>query len=247
MSPQQVLHNIYTLVALAELKGYAMMQYSLTLQRYFTNESFHAEEELLRETTEQRSTEKVAATIAAMKTAGRQVWRCDPEKHVENETFVQLTELLQGYVQNERDLNSDQACTSTCGYYTYTKVFSCSDAELCYRQRLCRGKVVKCEPLGMSGSVCLSEQRYRRYDRLVFSDTRGPAPTCSTPAVLLNSWYQLLLLKKCSYCFCVCDEDGPYSDRHFSLRPAVSDVDAGFVVIGVRIVKLNRVIHLQAQ
>ncbi|XP_065350654.1 uncharacterized protein LOC135946372 [Cloeon dipterum] len=235
MSPQQVIHNIYTLVALAELKGYAMMQYSLTLQRYFTNgnnnfpETFHAEEELLRETTEQRSTEKVAATIAAMKSSGRQVWRCDPEKHVENETFVQLTELLQGYVQNERDLNSDQACTSTCGYYTYTKVFSCSDAELCYRQ------------------PCLSEQRHRRYDRLVFSDTRGSVPKCSTPAVLLNSWYQLLLLKKCSFCFCVCDEDGPYSDRHFSLRPAVSDVDAGFVVMGVRIVTLNRVLHLQVR
>ncbi|XP_062123254.1 uncharacterized protein LOC133836679 [Drosophila sulfurigaster albostrigata] len=61
----------------------------------------------------------------------------------------------------------------------------------------------------------------------------------------VESWRRLFY--KCSYCFCLCDEPGPRSDRYFNLRPVVSDVWDNKVVTGVRFVKKNRIIHLQIQ
>lgn len=52
-------------------------------------------------------------------------WRCDPDKHVENSTFVQLTELLQGYMENEVDLNKDGTCNNNCAYYAHAKREGC--------------------------------------------------------------------------------------------------------------------------
>ena len=64
----------------------------------------------MKQRTEKRSLEKAEAAREAMASASRLVWRCDPKKHEENTTYVQLTELLQGHVQNEVDLNPHSTC-----------------------------------------------------------------------------------------------------------------------------------------
>ncbi|XP_060651515.1 uncharacterized protein LOC132788200 [Drosophila nasuta] len=87
----------------------------------------------------------------------RLLWRCDPSPHIQNITYDEVTRLLQGYIENEVDLN------------TY------------------------------------------------------------------------------GYCFCLCDEQGPKSDRYFNLRETLSDVNANKVVTGLRFVKRNRIFHLQIQ
>lgn len=46
---------------------------------------------------------------------------------------------------------------------------------------------------------------------------------------------------------CICDEQGPKSDRYFNLRPSESNITANRVVTGLRFRKVNRIMHLQIQ
>lgn len=39
----------------------------------------------------------------------------------------------------------------------------------------------------------------------------------------VDSWWRYLFWH-CSYCFCMCDEQGKKSDRYFNLRPTLSNV-----------------------
>ncbi|CAB3374677.1 Hypothetical predicted protein [Cloeon dipterum] len=245
-SPQQLIYNLYNVVALAELRGYALMQFSWMILKQYEKGNFTREAELLQAKTELRSAEKAAAASEAMKTASRFVWRCDPKQHVENETYVQLTELLQGYVQNEVDLNPKASCGENCAYYTYAKVHGCYHNQYCSKQRKCAGRVFDCQFVDSDSWICPSEQPSRRYDYIEFENGRvlGRPGHCSRGTTKVDSWWRWLFWH-CSYCFCTCDDDGPNSDRYFSLRPSLANVSAGYAVIGMRFVKLKRVVHVQ--
>ncbi|XP_065349344.1 uncharacterized protein orion [Cloeon dipterum] len=247
-SPQQLIYNLYNLVALAELRGYALMQFSWMILKQYEKGNFTREAELLQAKTELRSAEKAAAASEAMKEASRFVWRCDPKQHVENETYVQLTELLQGYVQNEVDLNPKASCGENCAYYTYAKVHGCYHNQYCSKQRKCAGRVFDCQFVDSDSWVCPSEQPSRRYDYIEFENGRvlGRPGHCSRGTTKVDSWWRWLFWH-CSYCFCTCDDDGPNSDRYISLRPSLANVSAGYAVIGMRFVKLKRVVHVQVR
>lgn len=62
----------------------------------------------------------------------------------------------------------------------------------------------------------------------------------------MDSWWRYLFWH-CSYCFCVCDEQGYGSDRYFSLREEVSDIAENKIVTGLRFRKVKRILHLQIQ
>lgn len=49
----------------------------------------------------ERTMQKMNAAKEAMAGASRSVYRCDPRSWVENETYLRLTKLLQGYIENE--------------------------------------------------------------------------------------------------------------------------------------------------
>lgn len=51
----------------------------------------------------------------------RELWRCDPQVHKEDVTYLQLTRMLQGVVEHEVNLNDDESCTENCGYYEHAK------------------------------------------------------------------------------------------------------------------------------
>lgn len=202
----------------------------------------------MRTKTEKRSEEKAKAARAAMKGASRMVWRCDPKQHEENNTYIQLTELLQGYVQNEVDLNSKSSCGENCGYYTYAKVHGCYHNQYCSKQRNCAGRVFNCQFIDSDSWVCPSDNPTRRYDFIEYENGRvlGRPGHCSKGSTKVDSWWRWLFWH-CSYCFCFCDDDGPRSDRFFSLRPAMADTANGFAITGLKFVKTKRVVHLQVQ
>lgn len=54
-------------------------------------------------------------------------------------------------------------------------------------------------------------------------------------------------LNKCNYCYCLLDEESQNSDRYFYLNEVYSNIINNKVVTGVRIIKVNRVFHLQIQ
>lgn len=95
-----------------------------------------------------------------MERADRSVWRCDPTHHVESETYVTVTRLLQGYIENEVDMNVDNTCRENCAAYQYTESSGCFKELYCARQPKCSGKLLNCQFFDSDMWVCASVSNY---------------------------------------------------------------------------------------
>lgn len=103
----------------------------------------------------------------AMKQASREYWKCDPRKYVKGETYEELTELLQGYIINEVDMNSDNTCRENCGEYQYAKMYGCFKNLFCRQQRPCKGKILNCRYVDSDMEVCMAVSLKFLYDASV--------------------------------------------------------------------------------
>ena len=83
------------------------------------------EARLTAETYEQISFEVASEAQHVIKDLSNEYWRCDPAKFEEGRTFEQVTELLQGYMENEVDLNRDGTCNNNCAYYKHARREGC--------------------------------------------------------------------------------------------------------------------------
>ncbi|XP_018322167.1 uncharacterized protein LOC108734901 isoform X2 [Agrilus planipennis] len=248
-SPQQVLFNLYKSIALTELKGYMMMQFSYMLLKLYNKGNFTKEASIMKERYAERTTAAIQSVKEAMADASREFWRCDPQKHVLNESYIEITNLLQGYVQNEVDLNPEGTCRENCAYYSYTKSHSCYQNLYCQQQRRCNGRIIDCQFIDSDAWVCPADVKSgRRYEYIEYENGRtlGRKQGCPKGPVKVDSWWRWLFWH-CSYCFCLCDEESVYSDRYINMRSAIADVVNNRVVTGLRFVKNNRIIHLQIQ
>ena len=80
-------------------------------------------------------------------------------------------------------------------------------------------------------------------------ETVVPAKNTNIPfsdKIKVDSWWRWIFYH-CSYCLCKCDAPGPKSDRFWSLKEATSNIKKNFVVTGVRIRKIGRVLHPEIQ
>ncbi|XP_071856775.1 chemokine-like protein orion isoform X2 [Bombus fervidus] len=249
-SLQQLLYNLYTTVTLTEIKGYGMIQFSYKLLRlYNPGTNFTEEMEVVKQQYETRTMETLRAVKTAMAFAPRQLWRCDARLHKLDETYTKLTQLFQGYIVNEVDLNKDSSCRENCAYYEYSKVYGCYKNQFCSQQRKCNGRILKCEYIDSDMWICPSIQESdRRYEYIEYENGRlfGQKNTCKRETTKVDSWWRWLFWH-CSYCFCYCDDNNVNSDRYFSLREVVSDVANNKVVTGIRFKKVKQIIHMQIQ
>ncbi|XP_043516156.1 uncharacterized protein LOC122531915 isoform X3 [Frieseomelitta varia] len=247
-SLQQLLYNLYTTVTLSEIKGYSMIQFSYKLLRlYNPGTNFTEEMKIVQEQYEERTRETLRAVKTAMAFAPRQLWRCDARLHKLDNTYTKLTQLFQGYIVNEVDLNSEATCRENCAYYEYSKVSGCYQNLFCSQQRKCNGKVLKCEYIDSDMWICPSNSD-RRYDYIEYENGMifGQKNTCNKTVTKVDSWWRWLFWH-CSYCFCYCDDNTMNSDRYFSLRKVESDIANNKVVTGIRFRKVNQIIHMQIQ
>lgn len=70
------------------------------------------------------------------------------------ETYEEITQLLQGYVQNEVDLNPEGTCRENCAEYAYTKSHGCFGNQYCRQQRRCNGKILDCRYFDSDMWIC---------------------------------------------------------------------------------------------
>ena len=94
-SPHQLIYNLYNIIALAEIKGYAMIQFSYMMLKLYNPGNFTLESDLARKNFESQATDKLLAVKGILPNMSRDFWRCDPAKHIEGKTYVRLTQLLQ--------------------------------------------------------------------------------------------------------------------------------------------------------
>lgn len=89
-----------------------------------------------------------------------------------------MTNFLQGYVDNELNLNTEDSCTQNCADYTKTKNYLCSPDTVCgetdTRHRhlsVCKGNVHDCVDIGdIDTKLCHAADPLRRYNYMLFSN-----------------------------------------------------------------------------
>lgn len=75
--------------------------------------------------------------------------------------YHQITRFIQGYVDNEVNLNADKSCKQTCSDYTSTKNFGCAEKTLCKEYShideasiRCKGSIYNCDFVDDDVTVC---------------------------------------------------------------------------------------------
>jgi hypothetical protein len=253
-SPHQFVYDLYSLLALTEAKGYAMMQFSWMLLRLYGKGNFTQESEMARADFERRVAEKAQAARNVLSQLPTWMWKCDTpqSEQIENETYIQFTELLQGYIVNEVDMNQDKTCKDSCSAYTNSQEQGCFGNQFCSKSRRCpKGRIYNCGFVEADSTVCTTDEPGRRYSWIEYKSGRvfGQKSECKQPGQSKNtvdSWWRWLFWH-CSYCTCLCDQPGLKSDRYISLLPALANAKANHVVTGLRFVKEGRVVHVQIQ
>lgn len=176
---------MYNAVSVTEIKGYAMMQFSWMILRTFgmgktkINSSklaikndflipfvvsfwlvsignYTSESHLMRDRFNERVIKTQERLRKVMERASRIVHRCDPRHHVEGETFIQVTRLLQGFIQNEVDMNVDNTCRENCGAYQVAETYGCFKELYCAKQPKCSGKLLNCQFFDSDMWICPS-------------------------------------------------------------------------------------------
>ncbi|XP_017025400.1 uncharacterized protein [Drosophila kikkawai] len=248
-SYQQHLYLLYVDIALTELKSLVMLEWSWLLLGQFGRTEFTVQQEMVREGFKRRMNRTRMLIKDQMSGADQTVWRCNPQRPKAGVTYDEVTRLLQGYIENEVDLSAEETCRHDCAYYQSTRNDKgCHGDEFCSKQPRCRGGLYNCQFVESDLKVCQSaENSHRRYEFIEGGGGRhlGRAKACSRGMDRAKSWVSWFV--KCNYCFCLCDEEGPQSDRYFNLRPATADIGRNRVVTGLRFIKHNRIFHLQIQ
>ncbi|XP_046425198.1 uncharacterized protein LOC124182252 isoform X2 [Neodiprion fabricii] len=247
-SPQQLLYNLYNSIAVTEIKGYTMMQFSWLLLKLYKNGNFTEEIRLTKSRYEARMAETSQAIQTAMAFASPDLWKCDPQ-HRGPETSTELNWFLQSYIVHELDLNEKNTCGQNCAYYSYAEVNCNPKDAYCKKQRKCNGAVYNCQFIDSDMWICPAEtSSNRRYNYIEYENGRvlGEKGTCSQGTTKVDSWWRWLFWH-CSYCVCSCDEQDRDSDRFFNLRKVVADVESNKVITGIKFVKVNKMIHIQIE
>ncbi|VVC93972.1 unnamed protein product [Leptidea sinapis] len=227
LSPHQLIYDMYNTISLAEIKGYAMMQFSWMLLKIYGKGNYTQEASLTRE----RYVERTARAAAAAR----------------RETYAQVTRLLQGYIENEVDMNTEQTCKENCGYYTLAQNHGCFKDMYCARQPTCKGRIINCQYIDSDMTVCPAKKgSTRRYEWIEYENGNRfgqMTSECHRGKNKVDSWWRLPY--HCSYCFCLCEDDAYIAERSFSLREVLAAHEQNKVVTGIRLVKYGRVFHLQ--
>lgn len=83
------------MIALTEIKGYAMIQFSYMMLKLYDRGNFTLESDLARKSFETQATEKLLSVKGILPNMAREYHRCDPKRQVEGKTYVRMTQLLQ--------------------------------------------------------------------------------------------------------------------------------------------------------
>lgn len=121
---------------------------------------------------EQKIIESLNTTNAIFHDADKILKLCDPDEYVEGKTFIQLKRLLQGYVENEMDLNQLGTCSQTCNDYTLSQPrVTCVKGPICNHQKRCSGNVIGCRTMSDDMWICPEKpDNHRRYGYITYDN-----------------------------------------------------------------------------
>ncbi|KAJ6637237.1 hypothetical protein Bhyg_09967 [Pseudolycoriella hygida] len=253
-STNQKLYEYYVDVSAAQLKAYSLVQLSYMFLTVYNQNNSAIFAQNLRMLFNERTIQTQERVRSLMEQSGRETWNCDlePNEYGRKGVSNQVTKLVQGYIDNEVNLNPTNDCKKECSDYTLTKNYQCYNGTLCDPARdapgirKCLGNVVNCQFIEGDMKICPSvADRSRNYQFITLNSgkTLGTAGICEVDETEASSWTRWFV--QCSNCFCYCDEESKDSDRYFSLQPVLSDTDRNMVITGVSIIKDKRTFYWQ--
>eukprot|EP00096_Caligus_rogercresseyi_P004378 TRINITY_DN1860_c0_g1_i1.p1 TRINITY_DN1860_c0_g1~~TRINITY_DN1860_c0_g1_i1.p1 ORF type:complete len:587 (-),score=112.25 TRINITY_DN1860_c0_g1_i1:142-1902(-) len=240
--------DLYNIISHTEKKGYLTIAFAFELLREFKFGNYTIEYRFLENALADHNQEKMWSVQALLPQVSRVVRRCDPPKQIEGVTYLRMTQLLQGFLINEVDMNTKKTCKKECQDYKVATETSCFNQLFCSKQRSCNGRLFDCTFYDADSWVCMSDTEERRYDWVHYEQGTllGKKEGRCINKIKVDSWWRWLLYH-CSYCLCKCDAPSPSSDRYWSLKPSESDLSSNKVVTGLRFVKKGRVLGLEVQ
>ncbi|KAL9695479.1 hypothetical protein quinque_014764 [Culex quinquefasciatus] len=164
LSAQQLLYQLYSTIVITDLRGYSLMQFSWMLLKVYGKDNVPTKAKRMRQTFEYRANRIQMLLQQVMTQASREYWRCDPERnqHKEGKTFVQITRLLQGYVELELNMNTDNTCMEECSFYSWgVQQEGCYKDQYCTMQPKCSGKNLRLY------CFCLCDDAGKNSDRYI--------------------------------------------------------------------------------
>ncbi|XP_044253044.1 uncharacterized protein LOC123004012 [Tribolium madens] len=249
-SSQDVLHKFLIEILLINFKTFYLERTAYTIKKLYRQGNFTKESHLAQNEYFRRQNSLINKISKHMRSSSREIWRCDPDQHVEGETYVQIRNFLHGFILNKVNLDPQGKCRDECDVYKMTKTQKCRDNNWCKKEPSC-SKIVNCQYLDSSMRVCSNSmnKHNRRYQYVELGNGQvlGEKQVCQGYKTDLSTYIDWVIWR-CSYCFCLCDE-GPkyYSDRYINLRLSMANLTDNRVVTGLRFVKHNKIIHLQIQ
>lgn len=173
--------------------------------------------------------------------------RCNPDKYIENESYVRFIRVIEGYVKREDNLNKENSCAEDCKQ-TMIQDNTCDDKD--YGD--CNGTILYCNHKEYKKTETCSSFKdkqlsLRRYQRVIIDDsTILNTGNCKKEAKIESLSEEWKIIRDCSVCFCFYyDPKSDYSHRFVSLKKM--EANKNKVVTGIRLVKKEQVIHLQIQ
>ncbi|EFA08552.2 hypothetical protein TcasGA2_TC006207 [Tribolium castaneum] len=251
-SPQEALHKFLSEILLINFKSFYLEQvaYSIKKQQLkqgtFTREIKLAKKEFIR-----RQNSIIKKINEHMSRASRELWKCDPPKHVENQTYLRIGNFLHACIFNKAHLDPLGKCQNECDAYKMTKPQeNCRENKWCNKQ-LPASRIINCQYLDSSMTVCSNKntrKNNRRYQYVELGNGKvlGKKQSCRGYKTDLST-YIYWIVWRCSYCFCLCDEQSRGTDVYINLRLSLANMNDNRVVTGLRFVKHNEIFHLQIQ
>lgn len=73
--------------------------------------------------------------------------------------FTSITNFMQGYLDNEINLNGERKCDGTCSDYKSAQNHECQNDTICahsnFARTRCTGNIFDCNPIDTDGTACL--------------------------------------------------------------------------------------------
>ncbi|XP_057325759.1 uncharacterized protein LOC130667878 [Microplitis mediator] len=167
------------------------------------------------------------------------IYLCDTNNHVRDLTFVELERMVQVVFVNEYYINEENSCAHNCNT---TEMNVKSDIKAKCMEFDCfyiGDKVDVCELWDDVKNI----QWFKDENDFVF----GNNTNCPGVMKTLSSWYHFQTARYCDYCLCFCkmNQLNGFSVTAISFRDQLSDINNNKVVVGVKFIKKDGMIHIQ--
>ncbi|XP_057328837.1 uncharacterized protein LOC130669788 [Microplitis mediator] len=151
----------------------------------------------------------------------------------------ELERMIQTVIIKEEDLTTDGSCSHNCNlrYIDTINTTECDEYQ-------------NCQYISSSYDICEAMSNSRRYSW--FNDSNGivygnGTGGCDSPLKSVSSELAFFKFRYCDYCMCTClkKTNDKETISAISFREQVSDIDNDMLVVGVRFIEKNHMIHVQ--